>query len=163
MNPVINGIGSVTFLVSPSAPRVVLRRLSSSPWPPQGGSTPDPRVEAAMDAANASYVPMDELQKVVRVMRKLEPKAPHDVLLVLDATTGQNALNQVEVFADVCDVSGLAMTKLDGTARGGVLVAVARRHGMPIHFVGIGETAEDLQPFDAHAFARALAGLDGER
>ena len=106
---------------------------------------------------------MDELQKVVRVMRKLEPKAPHDVLLVLDATTGQNALNQVEVFADVCDVSGLAMTKLDGTARGGVLVAVARRHGMPIHFVGIGETAEDLQPFDAHAFARALAGLDGER
>jgi fused signal recognition particle receptor len=81
------------------------------------------------------------------------------VLLVLDATTGQNAINQVEVFRQVCNVTGLAMTKLDGTARGGVLVAVAQKFKLPIHFIGVGESADDLQPFDAEEFAKALAGL----
>jgi len=103
---------------------------------------------------------MDELAKVVRVLSKLDDTAPHDVLLVLDATTGQNAINQVEVFREVCNVTGLAMTKLDGTARGGVLVAVAEKFGLPVHFIGVGESAEDLQPFDAEDFARALAGLE---
>ncbi len=102
---------------------------------------------------------MDELAKVVRVLGKLEPDAPHEVLLVLDATTGQNTLRQVEVFSEVARVSGLAMTKLDGTARGGVLVAVAEKFALPVHFIGIGESADDLQPFDADAFARAL--VDG--
>ncbi|MDP6344145.1 MAG: signal recognition particle-docking protein FtsY [Alphaproteobacteria bacterium] len=102
---------------------------------------------------------MDELAKVVRVLGKLDGTAPHDCLLVLDATTGQNALRQVEVFGEVCDVSGLAMTKLDGTARGGVLVAVAERFGLPVHFIGVGEGIDDLQPFGARDFARAVAGL----
>ncbi len=102
---------------------------------------------------------MDELAKVVRVLGKLDADAPHDCLLVLDATTGQNALRQVEVFAEVCNVTGLAMTKLDGTARGGVLVAVAERFGLPVHFIGIGEGIDDLQPFAASDFARAVAGL----
>jgi len=102
---------------------------------------------------------MAELEKIVRVVRKLDPTAPHAVLLVLDATTGQNAINQVQVFQQVCDVTGLAMTKLDGTARGGVLVAVAQKFRLPVHFIGVGETAEDLQPFDAAEFAKALAGL----
>ncbi|MGE0203894.1 MAG: signal recognition particle-docking protein FtsY [Hyphomicrobiaceae bacterium] len=100
---------------------------------------------------------MEELEKVVRVIRKLEPEAPHDVLLVLDATTGQNALNQVEVFQERAGVSGLIMTKLDGTARGGILVAIAARFGLPVHAIGVGESAEDLQPFDAGEFARAIA------
>ncbi len=104
---------------------------------------------------------MDELAKVVRVLAKLDPDAPHDCLLVLDATTGQNALRQVEVFAEVCDVTGLAMTKLDGTARGGVLVAMAERFALPVHYIGIGEGVDDLQPFAAEDFARALAGQDG--
>jgi fused signal recognition particle receptor len=103
---------------------------------------------------------MDELAKIVRVLSKLDETAPHDVLLVLDATTGQNAINQVEVFREVCNVTGLAMTKLDGTARGGVLVAIAEKFALPVHFVGVGESAEDLQPFDAADFARALAGLE---
>ena len=101
---------------------------------------------------------MDELAKVVRVVAKLDAGAPHDVLLVLDATTGQNALRQVEVFADVAQVSGLAMTKLDGTARGGVLVAVAEKFALPVHFIGLGEALDDLQPFDAQQFATTLAG-----
>ena len=105
---------------------------------------------------------MAELAKIVRVVRKLEPEAPHDVLLVLDATTGQNALNQVEVFRDVAEVSGLAMTKLDGTARGGVLVALAARFGLPVHFIGVGEGVDDLQPFEPGEFARALVGLEGD-
>ena len=104
---------------------------------------------------------MDELAKVVRVLAKLDPDAPHDCLLVLDATTGQNALRQVEVFAEVCDVTGLAMTKLDGTARGGVQVAMAERYALPVHYIGIGEGVDDLQPFAAEDFARALAGQDG--
>ena len=103
---------------------------------------------------------MDELAKVVRVLGKLDDGAPHDCLLVLDATTGQNALRQVEVFSEVCNVTGLAMTKLDGTARGGVLVAVAERFALPVHYIGIGEGIDDLQPFAATDFARAVAGAD---
>ncbi len=101
---------------------------------------------------------MAELEKINRVLGKQVTDAPHDVLLVLDATTGQNALRQVEVFTDVAQVTGLAMTKLDGTARGGVLVAVADRFGLPVHLIGIGEGADDLHPFDAHDFAQAIAG-----
>lgn len=102
---------------------------------------------------------MAELAKIVRVTRKLDPEAPHDVILVLDATVGQNALSQVEAFRHTADVSGIVMTKLDGTAKGGVLVAIAEAHALPIHFVGIGEKAEDLQPFSAQAYSRALVGL----
>ena len=103
---------------------------------------------------------MDELAKVARVLDKLDEGAPHDCLLVLDATTGQNVLQQVEVFSKVCNVSGLIMTKLDGTARGGVLVAVAERFSLPVHYIGIGEGIDDLQPFAAREFARAVAGLN---
>jgi fused signal recognition particle receptor len=103
---------------------------------------------------------MAELAKIVRVMRKLDEDAPHETLLVLDATVGQNALSQVESFRAVTDITGLVMTKLDGTAKGGVLVALAQRHAIPIHFIGVGEKAEDLQPFDADNFACALVGLD---
>ena len=101
---------------------------------------------------------MDELAKVRRVLGRLNPAAPHDVVLVLDATTGQNALSQIDVFADVAGVTGLVMTKLDGTARGGVLVAAAERTGLPIHAIGIGETLDDLRPFDPDTLARAIAG-----
>ena len=104
---------------------------------------------------------MDELAKINRVLKKQRQAAPSDVVLVLDATTGQNALNQIEVFRDVAGVTGLVMTKLDGTARGGVLVAAAEKFGLPIHAVGVGETIDDLRPFDPDAFARALAGLSG--
>lgn len=114
-------------------------------------------VDTAGRLQNKSHL-MDELAKVIRVLGKLDEAAPHDVLLVLDATTGQNALRQVEVFAELARVSGLAMTKLDGTARGGVLVAVAEKFGLPVHFVGVGEGIDDLQPFDADSFAEALAG-----
>jgi fused signal recognition particle receptor len=100
---------------------------------------------------------MDELEKLVRVLRKIDSAAPHDVLLVLDATTGQNALNQVEVFRERVGVTGLIMTKLDGTARGGILVAIAAKFGLPVHAVGVGEGIDDLQPFDAEEFARAIA------
>ncbi len=100
---------------------------------------------------------MDELEKVIRVMKKLDPTAPHDVVLVLDATTGQNALSQVEVFRDKAGVTGLVMTKLDGTARGGILVAIAARFGLPVHAIGVGEGIDDLQAFDADEFARAIA------
>ena len=102
---------------------------------------------------------MEELEKVIRVLKKLDPSAPHDVLLVLDATTGQNALQQVEVFRDRAGVTGLVMTKLDGTARGGILVAIAEKFGLPVHAIGVGEGAEDLQPFAAADFARAIAGV----
>jgi fused signal recognition particle receptor len=100
---------------------------------------------------------MDELEKVIRVMRKIDATAPHDVILVLDATTGQNALNQVEVFRDRAGVTGLVMTKLDGTARGGILVAIAAKYGLPVHAIGVGEGVDDLQSFDAAEFARAIA------
>ncbi len=103
---------------------------------------------------------MDELAKIVRVIAKIDPSAPHDVLLVLDATVGQNALSQADAFRDIAGVTGLVMTKLDGTARGGVLVALAARHPLPIHFIGVGEGVGDLQPFDAKAFARALMGIE---
>ena len=103
---------------------------------------------------------MAELGKILRVLKKLDPSAPHAVLLTLDATTGQNALNQVEVFRDQAEVTGLVMTKLDGTARGGILVAIAARTGLPVHLIGVGETIEDLQPFSARDFSRAIAGLD---
>jgi len=103
---------------------------------------------------------MEELAKIVRVIRKKDPDAPHNTLLVLDATTGQNALNQVETFQKLADVSGLVMTKLDGTAKGGVLVALADRFGLPIHAIGVGEQIDDLAPFDPDDFARALAGID---
>ncbi len=102
---------------------------------------------------------MAELQKMVRAIRKLDAAAPHDCLLVLDATVGQNAHNQVEVFRDMVAVSGLVLTKLDGTAKGGVVVALAERFGLPIHAVGVGETLDDMRPFEAGAFARSLMGL----
>jgi fused signal recognition particle receptor len=103
---------------------------------------------------------MDELEKIVRVMKKVEPTAPHAVLLVLDATVGQNAMSQVEAFGKIAGVTGLVMTKLDGTARGGILVAIAEKFGLPIHFIGVGEGIDDLQPFTARDFARAIAGLE---
>jgi fused signal recognition particle receptor len=103
---------------------------------------------------------MDELRKIIRVIKKIDPEAPHDTVLVLDATTGQNAHSQVEIFKGMVDVSGLIVTKLDGTAKGGVVVALARRFGLPIHAIGVGEAIEDLRPFEATAFARALMGLD---
>ena len=105
---------------------------------------------------------MAELEKIVRVMKKVDDSAPHAVILVLDATVGQNALSQVEIFGRVAGVTGLVMTKLDGTARGGILVAIADRFGLPVHFIGVGETADDLEPFEARDFARAIAGLDEE-
>ena len=105
---------------------------------------------------------MDELAKIRRVLGRLNPEAPHDVVLVLDATTGQNALSQIEIFKEVAGVTGLVMTKLDGTARGGVLVAAAEKFGLPIHAIGIGERIDDLRPFDAIETARAIAGADGE-
>ncbi|PVA09979.1 signal recognition particle-docking protein FtsY [Pelagivirga sediminicola] len=105
---------------------------------------------------------MEELSKIVRVIRKKDPSAPHNTLLVLDATTGQNALSQVETFQKLADVSGLVMTKLDGTARGGVLVALADKFGLPIHAIGVGEQIDDLSPFDPEEFAAALTGLGTE-
>ena len=103
---------------------------------------------------------MAELEKIVRVMKKVDPDAPHAVLLVLDATVGQNALIQVEIFGKVAGVTGLVMTKLDGTARGGILVAIAEKFGLPVHFIGVGEQADDLEPFTARDFARAIAGFE---
>jgi len=102
---------------------------------------------------------MDELAKVVRVIKKLDETAPHDVVLVLDATVGQNAVSQAQAFSEIAGVTGIVMTKLDGTARGGVLVALADKFALPIHYVGVGESVDDLQPFNAEGFARALAGI----
>jgi fused signal recognition particle receptor len=101
---------------------------------------------------------MDELAKIRRVLGRLNPAAPHNVVLVLDATTGQNALSQIEIFKEVAGVNGLVMTKLDGSARGGILVAAAKQFGLPIHAIGVGETIEDLRPFDARDLAKAIAG-----
>jgi fused signal recognition particle receptor len=103
---------------------------------------------------------MAELQKIVRVLKKVDPQAPHSVLLVLDATTGQNAHAQAEIFREMVGVTGIVMTKLDGTARGGVLVSLAEKYGIPIHAIGVGETADDLRPFEARAYARSLVGLE---
>ena len=104
---------------------------------------------------------MEELAKIVRVIRKVDPTAPHNTLLVLDATTGQNAVTQVDIFRKIADVSGLVMTKLDGTAKGGVLVALADKFGLPIHAIGVGEQIDDLAPFDPEEFAKALVGAEG--
>ena len=103
---------------------------------------------------------MTELQKIARVIKKLDPDAPHDTVLILDATTGQNAHAQVEIFQKMVNISGLIVTKLDGTARGGVLVALAQRFGLPVHAIGVGETADDMRPFQPADFARSLMGLD---
>ena len=102
---------------------------------------------------------MDELAKIVRVIRKLDASAPHDSVIVLDGTVGQNALSQVKAFQQAADVSGLIVTKLDGSAKGGVVVALAEEFGLPVHAVGVGEGADDLQPFDAQEFANALTGV----
>lgn len=118
-------------------------------------------VDTAGRLQNKSHL-MDELSKIRRVLGRLNPEAPHDILLVLDATTGQNGLAQVEVFRETAGVTGLIMTKLDGTARGGVLVAAAEKFGLPIHAIGVGEQAGDLRPFDPRAVARAIAGLPPE-
>jgi fused signal recognition particle receptor len=105
---------------------------------------------------------MSELEKVLRVMKKVDPSVPHAVLLVLDATVGQNALSQVEIFQRTAGVTGLVMTKLDGTARGGILVALAAKFKLPVHFIGVGENVEDLAPFSARDFSRAIAGLESD-
>jgi fused signal recognition particle receptor len=105
---------------------------------------------------------MAELEKVVRVIRKQNPDAPHTVLLTLDATTGQNAVQQVEIFGKVAGVTGLVMTKLDGTARGGILVAIAAKYGLPVHFIGVGEGIDDLEPFSATEFASAIVGQEDQ-
>jgi len=150
--------------------RTGTRVISRAPGADAAGVAHDAITEARAEGADILMIDtagrlqnrtelMAELEKVVRVIKKLEPGAPHAVLLVLDATVGQNALSQVEVFAKVAGVTGLVMTKLDGTARGGILVAIAAKHGLPIHLVGVGEGAEDLQPFAARDFARAIAGL----
>ena len=115
-------------------------------------------IDTAGRLQNKAYL-MDELDKIVRVIKKQDAAAPHAVLLVLDATTGQNAISQAEIFTKVAGVTGLIMTKLDGTARGGILVAIAEKFGLPIHAIGVGETIDDLQPFDAEAFARAISGI----
>ncbi len=104
---------------------------------------------------------MAELEKIVRVMQKVDGSAPHSVVLVMDATVGQNAHDQVEIFKDAVDVSGLIVTKLDGSARGGVVVALAEKFGLPVHAIGVGEGLDDMQPFEARAFARSLLGLTG--
>ena len=116
-------------------------------------------IDTAGRLQNKAYL-MDELDKVVRVIKKQDAGAPHAVLLVLDATTGQNAMAQADVFTKVAGVTGLIMTKLDGTARGGILVAIAEKFKLPVHAVGVGERIDDLQPFAAEAFARAIAGLE---
>ena len=105
---------------------------------------------------------MDELEKIIRVIKKRDETAPHATLLTLDATTGQNALNQVEIFSQKAGVTGLVMTKLDGTARGGILVAIARKFGLPIHYIGVGEAIGNLEAFNADDFARAIAGTGGK-
>jgi fused signal recognition particle receptor len=116
-------------------------------------------IDTAGRLQNKAYL-MDELDKIVRVVKKQDETAPHAVLLILDATTGQNAISQAEIFTKVAGVTGLIMTKLDGTARGGILVAIAEKFALPIHAIGVGETIDDLQPFDADAFARAISGLN---
>ena len=118
-------------------------------------------VDTAGRLQNKTHL-MEELSKVRRVLGRLNPEAPHDVLLVLDATTGQNALSQIEVFRDLAGVTGLIMTKLDGSARGGIMVAAAENFGLPIYAIGVGEGVDDLRPFDPRAVARAIAGLPPE-
>lgn len=102
---------------------------------------------------------MEELAKIIRVIKKIDESAPHDTVLVLDATTGQNALMQVEMFKQIVNISGLILTKLDGTAKGGIIVAIAKKFNLPIHYIGVGETIDDLHEFNAKEFARALLGM----
>ncbi len=143
----------------------------------QGSDAPALAFDAIHEAreANADILMMDtagrlqnraelmaELEKIIRVMKKVDPAAPHAVLLVLDATVGQNAISQVEMFGKIAGVTGLVMTKLDGTARGGILVAIAEKFKLPIHYIGVGEGSGDLAAFEARDFARAIAGLDEE-
>jgi fused signal recognition particle receptor len=99
---------------------------------------------------------MDELTKIARVVKKLDPSAPHEILLVLDATIGQNAINQTQQFKEAIEISGLILTKLDGTAKGGVVFALAKQHGLPIRFIGVGEKIDDLKPFEPETFVQAL-------
>ena len=103
---------------------------------------------------------MEELAKIIRVIRKIDPTSPHHCLLTLDATTGQNALSQVEIFKQVAEISGLIITKLDGSAKGGVLLSLAEKFNLPVHAIGVGEKIEDLQSFEASEFAKSLMGLD---
>jgi len=116
-------------------------------------------IDTAGRLQNKSYL-MEELQKIIRVIKKFDEKAPHDTVLILDATTGQNAILQTEVFLDLAGITGIIMTKLDGTARGGVLVACAEKFKLPIHAIGVGETIDDLQPFDPSDFSKMLVGVE---
>ena len=143
----------------------------------QGGDAAGPRLRRADAGARRAGVDvllmdtagrlqnraelMKELEKIIRVMKKVDPEAPHATLLVLDATVGQNALSQVEIFGRIAGVTGLVMTKLDGTARGGILVAIADKFKLPVHYIGVGEQMDDLEPFEAQDFARAIAGIEG--
>ena len=151
--------------------RVGCRVVSRPPGADAAGLCYDALVSAREEGADVLLIDtagrlhnkahlMGELQKIVRVLKKVDAAAPHSVLLVLDATTGQNAHAQAEIFRDMVGVTGLVMTKLDGTAKGGVLVSLAEKYGIPIHFLGVGESAEDLRPFEARAYARGLVGLD---
>lgn len=116
-------------------------------------------IDTAGRLQNKSYL-MDELKKIIRVIKKFDESAPHDTVLILDATTGQNAVLQTEVFLELAGITGLIMTKLDGTARGGVLVACAEKFKLPIHAIGVGETIDDLQPFDPNDFSKMLVGVE---
>ena len=143
--------------------------ISAKPNADSAGLAFDALVRAQRDGADVLLIDtagrlhnksvlMEELRKLIRVLRKQDPTAPHSVLLVLDATTGQNAVQQVKVFREMVDVTGLVVTKLDGSARGGIVVALAEAFGLPVHAVGVGEQAGDLRPFDAMEFARGLVG-----
>ena len=116
-------------------------------------------IDTAGRLQNKSYL-MDELKKIIKVIKKFDETAPHDTVLILDATTGQNAVLQAEVFLELAGITGLIMTKLDGTARGGVLVACAEKFKLPIHAIGVGESIDDLQPFDANDFSKMLVGVE---
>ncbi|MDG1708948.1 MAG: signaling recognition particle receptor family protein, partial [Emcibacteraceae bacterium] len=116
-------------------------------------------IDTAGRLQNKSYL-MEELKKIIRVIKKFDENAPHDTVLILDATTGQNAILQTEVFLDLAGITGIIMTKLDGTARGGVLVACAEKFKLPIHAIGVGETIDDLQPFDPSEFSKMLVGVE---
>jgi fused signal recognition particle receptor len=143
--------------------------ISGAPHADAAGLAFDALTTARADAADVLLIDtagrlhnkaalMEELRKIVRVLRKQDATAPHSVLLVLDATTGQNALQQVDVFKEMVDVTGLVVTKLDGSARGGIVVALAEEFHLPVHAVGVGEQAGDLRPFDPDEFARGLVG-----
>ena len=151
--------------------RIGAKVISGEPGDDAAGLAFDGFKSAAADGSHVLFVDtagrlqnkanlMAELDKIVRVLKKQDVRAPHAVLLVLDATTGQNAISQAEIFTKVAGVTGIVMTKLDGTASGGILVAIAERFKLPVHAIGIGEGIDDLQPFDARAFSRAIAGLD---